>query len=546
MSNADTDHSGGQRTSAGPRKQAQGVVVLVAAILFVSLTAADHCLAELPELIGVLRAEERNTLFGRTIVPLGDQNDDGYDDIIVHEGTSEENSRALVFYGREPFDSIPDLIFNFAHSRISVIGDLDSNGYDDFVVNGRNPSGWKLNLHYGGPELDTIRDLWFGTDTLLPVGFTVNGNDINQNGTPELISWCGFEEERVLFFELGDSPDSVPDLVLYPANIPRHSFASFGEGIIAGDYNHDGIRDLGVSLRRASQLNLSGAVHMFFGGSGFDTVPDMIFRRPGPDDEDYQFFGTVLVHLGDINADGYDDFFASNRNTNDTASSFMYFGGPDLDTIPDVSITGKVDVARLAGDVNNDGHNDLIIGWPFPSDASGYIKIYYGGPDIDGVPDIVIGNLDWPGWQENFGREVSGVGDFNGDGVDDFAFAAVDNTFRGVVYIFSGTGDPTDVTDPPRESLADGFVLSQNYPNPFNHTTVIEFELPTRGTVELCVFNILGEKVAVLSSGELRPGVHRVEWDGLDADGTSLASGVYLYRLSTSGYSLERKMLLLK
>jgi hypothetical protein len=91
-----------------------------------------------------------------------------------------------------------------------------------------------------------------------------------------------------------------------------------------------------------------------------------------------------------------------------------------------------------------------------------------------------------------------------------------------------------------------GFFLEQNYPNPFNPTTNILFSISQTEKFTLTVYNILGQKIATLVEGVLQAGLHKVTWDGRDAHGRQLPSGVYLYRLSGSQFSQVRKMVLLK
>jgi FtsP/CotA-like multicopper oxidase with cupredoxin domain len=85
-----------------------------------------------------------------------------------------------------------------------------------------------------------------------------------------------------------------------------------------------------------------------------------------------------------------------------------------------------------------------------------------------------------------------------------------------------------------------------NYPNPFNPETQISFRLPNAGNVDLRVFNLLGQEVRRLVSGELTAGEHTIRWDGRDAAGIVVASGIYFYRLETPDFKATKRMLLLK
>lgn len=92
-----------------------------------------------------------------------------------------------------------------------------------------------------------------------------------------------------------------------------------------------------------------------------------------------------------------------------------------------------------------------------------------------------------------------------------------------------------------RVQIPEGFVLDQNYPNPFNPTTTIRFKLPQASNVQLTVYNILGQKVAVLLDTKLNAGTHLVQFNA-----RGLASGLYFYRLKAGNYIMNRKMMLIK
>ena len=85
------------------------------------------------------------------------------------------------------------------------------------------------------------------------------------------------------------------------------------------------------------------------------------------------------------------------------------------------------------------------------------------------------------------------------------------------------------------------FSLDQNYPNPFNPSTTIKYALPENEKVTIDIYDLLGRKVAELVNGEVAAGYHEIEFNG-----GSLASGIYLYRLSAGPYTQVHKMLLMK
>jgi hypothetical protein len=88
--------------------------------------------------------------------------------------------------------------------------------------------------------------------------------------------------------------------------------------------------------------------------------------------------------------------------------------------------------------------------------------------------------------------------------------------------------------------------LDQNVPNPFNPRTRISFVLPEAARVRLEVFDVEGRWVATLIDGRMPAGRHEVFWQGVDRNGTTVATGTYFYRLTAGKRSLSRKMLLLK
>ncbi len=85
------------------------------------------------------------------------------------------------------------------------------------------------------------------------------------------------------------------------------------------------------------------------------------------------------------------------------------------------------------------------------------------------------------------------------------------------------------------------YTLYQNYPNPFNPATIIKYNLPQSGTVQLTIYNILGEKVINLVGGYQKAGEKRVRWQA-----NSFPSGIYFCQLKAGGQTITKKLALIK
>jgi len=101
-----------------------------------------------------------------------------------------------------------------------------------------------------------------------------------------------------------------------------------------------------------------------------------------------------------------------------------------------------------------------------------------------------------------------------------------------------------EITPVSDEDLVQMPIQLQNYPNPFNPSTTISFMLESPKDAKLEVYNLKGQKLR--SWEDLKPGANKVIWDGRDSKGRLQSSGVYLFRLRTSGKSYSGKMIMLK
>ena len=116
-------------------------------------------------------------------------------------------------------------------------------------------------------------------------------------------------------------------------------------------------------------------------------------------------------------------------------------------------------------------------------------------------------------------------------------------------FLFSTDGPQladTSTSVKPEPIIPTDTYLYPNFPNPFNPSTEIRFDLPQTTHAELKVYNIRGQVVATLVDEVVSAGVHQVNWNGRNALGQAVASGVYIYSLRSASFQDARKMLLIK
>ena len=102
----------------------------------------------------------------------------------------------------------------------------------------------------------------------------------------------------------------------------------------------------------------------------------------------------------------------------------------------------------------------------------------------------------------------------------------------------------TDVFEQHPVSLQ--FELYQNYPNPFNPETCIAYRLPVSCDVHIRIFSLMGEQIKSFHYRHQTAGFHHITWDGTDSQGNQMASGIYFLELKADGYSVTRKMTIIR
>lgn len=106
-------------------------------------------------------------------------------------------------------------------------------------------------------------------------------------------------------------------------------------------------------------------------------------------------------------------------------------------------------------------------------------------------------------------------------------------------YISSGISEDEN-------NLPFNFSLSNNYPNPFNPTTTIDYSVPKASNVKIEIYNSLGQRVNVLKDSFHEAGKYNLVWNGRNSLGGLVSSGIYFYRMSAEGFTLVKKMILMK
>ena len=417
-----------------------------------------------------------NAKYGEAIAS-GDFDNDGYSDSIVGAYYLNFGAGKAYVYSGGPTglsttpsgtsvgDNQAGSFFGWA---VTVL-DANNDGYDDAVVGAYNYSmdeePWtsvigKVYLYLGGPVGLSATADWTSTgDTVEFECFgehISSAGDVNNDGYDDLIigSTPSYSNPGKTYLYLGQASGLA-------SNYSWSTTAQYYGWSVssAGDVNNDGYDDVLIGDCNYEYWNGDGNAYLFYGNSyGLSSTHDWT-SSGDPDGVDEDFFGNAVSSAGDVNNDGYDDVIigAPNYNFHDgwywPGKAYVYFGSSNgLSESADWTAIGDdISFGNLlgysvstAGDVNNDGYDDVIIGSPAFYDngistMTGKAYLFLGGASALSESSAWESQGDEQG-NCQFGRDVSSAGDINNDNYDDVLVGAslfdTANSNAGKVYSY--------------------------------------------------------------------------------------------------------------
>jgi FG-GAP repeat len=326
---------------------------------------------------------------------------------------------------------------------LDAAGDFNGDSIPDLVVgapyaDAGETDGGAAYIFLGGDSSDTnwdFRVLAEAVDDQL--GYSVAGvGDLDKDGFDDIAAGARWNDRAgnnkgAVWLVFGSGPPFGLNSIVLTGNTDGE--AGFGHAVSGGDFNGDGYADVVVGAPFDMPDFLSyqaGKVQIFYGGDAMDTDADVTIYGEAQNDH----FGWSVDCAGDVNNDGYDDLVVGARwygqyPDSGRGKAYIYYGGDPMDIGADIELTGNnsndwvgYDVAG-AGDINRDGFADVLVGAPYfeGGAAVGRVYLLYGGSAMDNVPDLIF---DGSTGGDQFGWSVDGGKDINGDGYDDVVVGA--------------------------------------------------------------------------------------------------------------------------
>jgi hypothetical protein len=377
----------------------------------------------------------------------GDVDGDGFSDIIIGSSKHTENEpdegSVTVFHGAASnLSQASEWSFESDQTasylgQLAGAGDVNGDGFDDLVIgapgftDGQSSEG-KVFLFHGnssGLPISSSDQIQLNTANA-NLGASVDGaGNVNGDGFEDVLIGApgdpgatSAEGRAVLYFGTSTILGKWPDWEVASGQ----TGALMGQDVAGlGDVNGDGFSDIAVGLSQwTGVVNNSGAVWVYHGAAdGPALLPDWSAEGEGDGEELFNVAGP-----GDVNGDGYDDLLmGAGSATNGeaylvlgAADGFRDDGSWDWKTTIDTSYANFGSAISGAGDINNDGFADIIVGarsFTHGETDEGRAHVFTGGPSgpSDTLWWFAEGNLA----DRGFGTAVGGGGDINGDGYDD-------------------------------------------------------------------------------------------------------------------------------
>lgn len=468
----------------------------------------------------------------------GDFNGDGFSDIVVQGNLRPYPgiSQAYIFFGGHSFDTIPDIIITsdttWSFTKTRGVGDINNDGFDDLALGCQLgvPAGYgSVYIYLGGNPMDTICDfhiVGFGGS----FGYAVGSGDVNGDGYSDVIVGAYlaraasglYAAGRVYIYYGGVNFDIIPDVILNGGHHnDREGFGSTVAG--GGDVNGDGISDVIVGAGNFGQI-IQGRIYIYFGGNPMDTSYDIAMSGEGA----WHSLGYNGVDFL-INRDDYDYAVTGTQFWGGSGylrgKIYVLFGGPNMDSVPDIWMTGRADTSSLgvslcnAGFTNNIESSDLFAGAPGEYNYRGTAYLWLGGVLLDTIPDA------WMRGQqlfEDIGFVTASAGDVDGDGRDEvmvsnYTTAGESAKMRVWVCKYTGVGIEEERTTHYARRMR-----LEISPNPVSSVLRVSCPLSVK---ELKIYDITGKLVKELEArGEIR-------WDLRDENKRRVANGIYFVEL---------------
>ncbi|NBB73583.1 MAG: hypothetical protein GVY35_07895, partial [Bacteroidetes bacterium] len=366
--------------------------------------------------------------FGEAVAPAGDVNGDGYGDIVVGVKLNDAGSssgvwagRTYVFFGGpnlpatlSAFEDAQVILngeapTNFFGWSVASAGDVNADGFSDIIVGARDAGDdftGRAYVFLGGPDLVGTLEaaaadmILIGEATDDAFGFEVAPvGDVDGDGYDDVgvLAPRPNDSEGLAYLFRGRAPlPAVVDAADATFRLRAEPPFTWLASIAGADLNRDGFSDLIVGSRGLSSSTDVGRVGVVFGGTDLvGTIStanvDVVLRGSWGDDANDRF-GTALA-AGDINADGFSDIVVGAHFfplTSDPGRAYAFYGGPTLDTAPDVTYYGEqpedqFGLAVATGDVNGDGRSDVMVGAPWNDSGgadAGRLYLYTAPPPV--------------------------------------------------------------------------------------------------------------------------------------------------------------------